>query len=184
MPWPRRSRPRQVLPRHRWTGQSRAQRLWQALKWWLGAAALVLGCWLLARTWTAPAEPQSVEQVTGPVTRCGPGASANCVVDGDTVHIGTRRIRVNGIDAPETHPARCPEEARLGEAATGKLLELLQQGPFVISGPVQVAHDEYGRELRTLSRPRRDGTVQSIADDMVASGTARRYDHGARQPWC
>lgn len=182
MPWPRRSR--SVLPRHRWLGISRARRFWNGLKWWLGAALLVLGCWWLARSWTVPDEPQSVEQVSGPITRCGPGAAINCVVDGDTIHLGTRRIRVNGIDAPETHPARCAEEARLGEEATRHLLELLQQGPFLISGPLQIAHDEYGRELRTLSRPRRDGTVQSIADDMVASGTARRYDHGARQPWC
>ncbi|WP_140420559.1 thermonuclease family protein [Novosphingobium sp. B 225] len=182
MPWPRRKS--HVLPPHRWQGLSRGARFWRSLKPWLGTAIVVAVCWYLARSWNVPAEPQSIEQVTGRFTRCGPGAAINCVVDGDTIHIGTRRIRVNGIDAPETHPARCAEEARLGEAATGRLLELLQQGPFLLSGPQTIAHDEYGRELRTLSRPRRDGTVQAIADDMVASGFARRYDRGAREPWC
>jgi len=98
--------------------------------------------------------------------------------------IGQRTIRVIGIDAPEIHPARCAEEARLGEAAAQRLLELVNQGPFTLAGPEPVVHDEYGRELRHLLRARPDGLVQSLADDMVASGTARAYLRGPRVPWC
>src|SRR5688500_19031999 len=44
---------------------------------------------------------------------CHSGGGTNCVVDGDTIWLGGERIRVSDIDAPETHPPRCPEEERL-----------------------------------------------------------------------
>ena len=141
--------------------------------------------------------PVSRASSTASVTPAGPPPAGGIVVHPQHHPAITRRgrrvptvapVEVEQIDRERGErrdgELRCAEEARLGEEATRHLLELLQQGPFLISGPLQIAHDEYGRELRTLSRPRRDGTVQSIADDMVASGTARRYDHGARQPWC
>lgn len=185
MSWPRRrSSYGRVLPTHRWQGLTRWQRFRRALRPWLYTAALVLACTLLARRWADPAPPQSVELVSAPFTRCGPGAAANCVIDGDTIHIGTRRIRVQGIDAPEMHPPRCQQEQALGEQAADRLLALIRQGPFSLTGTDPVARDEYGRELRVLSRTRPDGSVQSFADDMVASGMARRYERGARQPWC
>ena len=65
-----------------------------------------------------------------------------------------------------------------------RLLDLLNQGPFVLAAPGANAHDGYGRELRHVLRGRADGSVQSIADDMVASGAARAYQRGARLPWC
>lgn len=40
-------------------------------------------------------------------------------IDGDTFGIGGQRIRIIGIDAPEIHPPRCLDEARLGLAAQG-----------------------------------------------------------------
>ncbi len=188
MAWPRRRNDfGRVLPTSRWQGQSRWRRLWAALKWWLGAALLVALCWyFLADTRigpeTMPEGPS--EQVRGPFVRCGKGRAAGCVIDGDTLQIGNRTIRVIGIDAPEIHPSRCAEEARLGEAAAQRLLELVNQGPFTLAGPDPVVHDEYGRELRHLLRARPDGSVQSLADDMVASGTARAYLRGPRVPWC
>lgn len=185
MSWPRRrSSYGRILPTHRWQGLTRWQRFRQTLRPWLYTAALVLACTLLARRWAAPAPPQSVELITGVFTRCGPGAATNCVIDGDTINVGTRRIRVQGIDAPELHPPRCPEEQDLGEQAAERLLALIRQGPFTLTGADPVARDEYGRELRVLSRNRPDGSVQSFADDMVASGTVRRYERGPRQPWC
>src|SRR5438128_1931962 len=54
------------------------------------------------------------------------------VIDGDTFDLNGTRIRVAGIDAPETHPSRCPEEAALGAAATQKLAELLRGRPLWI----------------------------------------------------
>ena len=46
---------------------------------------------------------------------CSIGGGTNCVVDGDTFWIGGEKVRIAGIDAPETHPPRCDDEARLGE---------------------------------------------------------------------
>ena len=197
---PRRSDYGRVLPAHRWQGISRARRFWRALRPWLGTALLiaVTGYWFGGPQRIVPTAVPTVlpsvmpsvmpggagEVIAGPFSRCGTGRAANCVIDGDTVVIGRRIIRVMGIDAPETHPARCPQEAQLGEAATLQLLALVNQGPFTLAGPVPPARDEYGRELRRLLRGRADGSVQVLADDMVASRSARAYLRGPRQPWC
>jgi len=123
------------------------------------------------------------ERVSEHFTRCGPGRGHACVIDGDTFKLGNRKVRIIGIDAPETHPARCPEEARLGEAATAKLQELLNQGPFTMTGRIDDTTDRYGRDLRAVERKRADGTTQSIAAEMRASGLAHRY-LGFKIGWC
>lgn len=124
------------------------------------------------------------EKIEGSFTRCGPGRGTFCVVDGDTFKLGERKIRLIGIDAPEVHPARCEAEAKQGEAATAELQRLLNQGPFVMTGRIDGPQDKYGRELRAVTRTLPDGSTQSIAEDMVKSGTARDYIGGLRQNWC
>ena len=119
------------------------------------------------------------EQISAHFTRCGPGRGNACVVDGDTFKLGKRKIRIIGIDAPETHPARCADEARLGEQATARLQELLNQGPFEMVAPVYGKQDRYGRDLRSIRRGDR-----SIADAMRESGLAHRYLGGFKQGWC
>jgi len=106
------------------------------------------------------------------------------VVDGDTFKLGERTVRVLGIDAPEIHPSLCPAEAQLGEQATATLQRLLNQGPFIMTGRVNDLHDKYGRDLRALTRKRPDGSTQSIAEDLLASDTVRRYLGGLRGGWC
>jgi endonuclease YncB( thermonuclease family) len=99
------------------------------------------------------------------------------VVDGDTVWIQGERIRIADIDAPETHPPRCAEEARLGSAATERLQTLLNQGPVTL----EIADrdtDRYGRKLRIITRG-----GQSLGAQLVDEGLARRWI-GRRQPWC
>jgi endonuclease YncB( thermonuclease family) len=98
------------------------------------------------------------------------------VIDGDTFDLNGTRIRVAGIDAPETHPARCPREAALGAAATEKLAELLRRKPLWISGE---KIDRYGRSVRTVRTAGED-----VADAMIGSGLARNYDGKLRSPWC
>ena len=183
----RRPAARPVLPAHRWNGESRLRRFWNALRWWLATAVLVAALWYyLGGTRTAPMRiPEGPREVLkGPFTRCGRGRAITCVVDGDTIMVGQRSVRVIGIDAPEIHPPRCPDEAQKGEAAAQGLLALLNQGPVTLAGPVPPVHDEFGRELHHLLRARADGSVQSLADDMVTSGLARPYLRGARDPWC
>lgn len=178
-----------VLPTHRWQGRSRLRRLWDALKWWLATALLVGVLWyFLGGTQRIGPEqlppPSSAEMIQPPFTRCGRGRAANCVVDGDTIMVGQRTIRVIGIDAPEIHPPRCPDEAAKGEAAANELLRLANQAPLTLAGPQPPVRDEYGRELRHLLRARADGTVQSLADDLVAGQFVRPYLRGPRDPWC
>jgi micrococcal nuclease len=98
------------------------------------------------------------------------------VIDGDTFDLNGERIRVAGIDAPETHPARCPREAALGTAATQKLAELLRGRPLWISG---LKTDHWGRAVAVV---RVNG--QDVADAMIGSGLARNYDGKQRQGWC
>jgi len=98
------------------------------------------------------------------------------VIDGDTFDLNGTRIRVAGIDAPETHPARCPEEAALGAAATRKLAELLRGRPLWVSG---LKTDRYGRAVAIVRVGGED-----VADAMIGAGLARNYDGKPRQGWC
>ena len=185
-PFRRRTSSGPVLPQHRWLGVSRRKRVWFALRPWLLLTGLLL---LWAYLDPALVEPPAFlsakpEKVQGNFTRCGLGRGSFCVIDGDTIKLGERKVRIVGIDTPETHPAGCPEEARLGEAATNDLLRLVNQGPFQMVGRLGDPKDRYGRDLRSLSRTRRDGSVQSIAEEMLASDHARRYLGGLRGGWC
>lgn len=185
-PFRRRQQPGPVLPAHRWQGISRGRRLWSALGPWL-LLAIVLLLWMALDP--ALVEPPAIlsgepEKVSGQFTRCGPGRGTFCVVDGDTIKLGERKIRIVGIDAPELHPSLCAEEARLGEAASADLQRLLNQGDFVMIGRIGGARDYYGRELRALERNRPDGSVQSVAEDLLTSGHVRRYLGGLRGGWC
>jgi endonuclease YncB( thermonuclease family) len=123
------------------------------------------------------------ERVAHRFTPCGRGRGHACVIDGDTFKLGKRKIRIVGIDAPETHGANCPEEARLGQAATVTLMRLLNQGPFTMTGRIDDMTDRYGRELKVVTRTRPDGSIQSIAEEMRASGLAHRYV-GRKTSWC
>ena len=126
----------------------------------------------------------AAERVDAQFTRCGPGRGHACVIDGDTFKLGDRKVRIIGIDAPETHPARCDEEARLGEAATARLQQLLNQGSFTMAAPAYGGKDRYGRDLRVITRQGPDGAEQSIASEMRATGLAHRYLGGFKSGWC
>lgn len=108
---------------------------------------------------------------------CHSGGGRNCVVDGDTFWFAGEKYRVADIDTPETHPARCAEEAALGEAATGRLRQWLNGGAFTLESPGRDT-DRYGRKLRIVTR---NGT--SVGSVLVAEGLARPWE-GRRRPWC
>ena len=177
-----------VLPSRRWRGEPPPKRgnwLGTMRPWFL--LTVLIGLWTGLGVETLeplPGLSSTPEQVTGQFIRCDAGRSGFCVVDGDTFRLGARRIRVLGIDAPETHPARCPAEAAKGDAATDVLLALLNRGPFTMTGRINDMADQYGRDLRALSRTRPDGIVQSFAADLIATGSVRRYLGGPRAGWC
>ena len=108
---------------------------------------------------------------------CHTGGGTNCVVDGDTLWLGGEKIRVADIDAPETHEPRCAAEQTLGDRATRRLRELLNNGAVSLQ-PIDRDEDKYGRKLRIVLV---DG--QSVGERLVGEGLARRYA-GGRRPWC
>lgn len=108
---------------------------------------------------------------------CHGGGGSNCVVDGDTFWFSGEKYRIADIDTPETHPARCAEEAALGEAATDRLRDWLNDGAFTLKSTGRDT-DRYGRKLRV---PMRDG--ESVGSVLVDEGLARRWE-GRRRPWC
>lgn len=108
---------------------------------------------------------------------CHSGGGTDCVVDGDTFWIHGTKIRIADIDAPETHPSRCPREAELGNAATRRLQQLLSAGPISLEVADRDA-DKYGRKLRIVMRG-----GKSIGAMLVDEGLAREWT-GRREPWC
>lgn len=108
---------------------------------------------------------------------CHAGGGTNCVVDGDTFWMHGEKVRVADIDAPETHPSRCPSEAKLGKAATQRLQALLNAGPIELAQADRDT-DRYGRKLRIVARG-----GESLGDQLVREGLARPWT-GRRQPWC
>jgi endonuclease YncB( thermonuclease family) len=114
----------------------------------------------------------------GDFTLCSHANRTNCVVDGDTIRYNGTIIRIEGIDAPETHRAKCESEKALGMRATRRLLELVNLGPFEIVHKGKRDTDKYGRKLRVLERNGR-----SFGDILIAEGLARRWE-GRQRSWC
>lgn len=108
---------------------------------------------------------------------CHVGGGRNCVVDGDTFYLQGDKVRIAGIDAPETHPPRCAYEAELGGRATERLRELLNSGAVTMTG-IDRDRDRYGRLLRNVAV---DGA--DVGQAMVSAGVARKYGSG-RRGWC
>ena len=121
--------------------------------------------------------PAPADRIARSFGYCHTGGGINCVVDGDTFWIDRTKVRIADIDAPETHPSRCAEEARLGSAATGRLQQLLNAGPFTLV-PIDRDTDRYGRKLRIVTRG-----GNSLGGMLVAEGLARPWI-GHREPWC
>ncbi|SEH13708.1 nuclease homologue [Sphingopyxis sp. YR583] len=108
---------------------------------------------------------------------CHSGSGSNCVVDGDTFWFAGEKYRIADIDTPETHPARCAEEAALGEAATGRLQLWLNDGAFTLEQADRDT-DRYGRKLRIVTRG-----GMSVGSVLIDEGLARPWE-GRRRPWC
>lgn len=108
---------------------------------------------------------------------CHSGGGRNCVVDGDTFWFAGDKYRIADIDTPETHPARCAEEAALGDAATARLDKWLNDGAFSMESAGRDV-DQYDRKLRIVTRG-----GESVGSVLVAAGVARPWE-GRRRPWC
>jgi len=101
----------------------------------------------------------------------------NCIVDGDTFWYHGDKIRIADINAPEASNPQCHAEARLAARATGRLYDLLNDGPFTLE-EIDRDKDRYGRLLRNVTR---DG--ESLGTKLVRAGLAEEW-RGYRRSWC
>ena len=127
---------------------------------------------------SAPASwPGGRIRAEGAFGLCHEGGGRNCVVDGDTVWIAGEKVRIAGIDAPETHEFQCPEEAALGRRAALRLQALLNGGPLTATAADR-NRDPNGRQLRNIAVNGRD-----VGKTLVAEGLVREYG-GRKKGWC
>ena len=127
--------------------------------------------------WINPAAQPPSAPVVAHFDYCKWGGGTNCVVDGDTFYLNGAKVRIAGIDAPETHDYRCQSELELGERAARQLQALLNSGAVTMTG-IDRDRDVYGRLLRNVSV-----NGQHVGEALMSGGVARAYA-GGRRPWC
>ena len=104
------------------------------------------------------------------------------VIDGDTASMwcddrGIRSVRFTGYDTPELHNPSCLKEFAMAVQAKWQLRLVLWRGSRIEAR--HLGTDRYGRDLKAIFV---DGTL--LADQMVHTGLARRYDGSIRRGWC
>lgn len=162
-----------------WQSRRRVRRWWRRWRW-LPVLTLMLaaGWWMRGQGWF----DGEWEEVARPFPVCGSSSRASgCVIDGDTLAIGTRRVRLTGYDAPELDGA-CQAERTKAREAQAELSRWLSAAPFELEhAEGEAPRDQYGRELREA---RRDG--QSLADHMIARRLGRDDSFASRRAeyWC
>lgn len=104
------------------------------------------------------------------------------LVDGDTIKIGRKTIRIVEIDTPETYKPRCEQELVKGLAAKQRLRELLDSGDITYEA---TGTDRY---RRTLAHVYAGGV--NVGSSLIAEGYALPYRPGANaklerlRAWC
>lgn len=120
------------------------------------------------------------EALAGPVS-----AVVERIVDGDTIDVRahiwlgqslTVRVRIDGVDAPETR-SNCSDERHLATAARDYLMRRLLNKEITL---LRVVYDKFGGRVRAEISDA-DG---DIARALIAEGLARPYHGERRQPWC
>lgn len=117
-----------------------------------------------------PARPEATPRPT-PRPGGAPDIAGNAeVIDGDTLRIGDRKIRIHGIDAPERAQACCDGSGvgyACGDRAT-EYMEGLVGGHLV--GCVQTDTDKYGRMVAVCEAASLD-----LGYEMVRAGWALAF---------
>ena len=110
---------------------------------------------------------------------CGERSSMGCVIDGDTVMLGKRKIRLTGYNAPEL-AGECAAESALAKRSREALRDWLNSDAFELSGGGDPPFDQYGRELREAKRG-----DEALADHMIDRSLAQESGWGfIRGGWC
>jgi endonuclease YncB( thermonuclease family) len=148
---------------------------------WFGVAGVVLFALIIACVTvgfsaitghgdSAGAKPVNVDQFG----RCDVGDQPNCVIDGETIQIAGKTVKIAGIEAPKIRSAGCAQEAERGGEAVEGLLAILNGGPVAAAGDVR----EPDGQVRTKVEV--DGRDVGVA--MINAGLARTY--GSDPSWC
>ncbi|MCP5395179.1 MAG: thermonuclease family protein [Sphingomonadaceae bacterium] len=133
--------------------------------------------------WQLPSSGGDWQESSTRFTLCGEKGSGQCVIDGDTLAIGRRKVRLAGYDAPELDGA-CEAERKLAQRAKAELRDWLNAAPYALDGGDDPPRDKYGRELRSARRMV-DGKEEWLADHMIGAGLARDNGWGAGPArWC
>jgi len=123
------------------------------------------------------AAPGASDRESASFARCSGPVRRTCVVDGDTFWYRGTKIRIADINTPEIGEPACPAEARRGAAATRRMTQLLNAGPFSLERTERDT-DRYGRALRIVTR-----RGDSLGATLVAEGLAEQWQ-GRRGSWC
>jgi micrococcal nuclease len=105
------------------------------------------------------------------------------VIDGDTFAVGRERIRLLGVDAPETRDARCEQERIAGYRTKSRAVELVRFGGVIDTR--RQGQDPFGRTLAHIVIDGRD-----LGDQLVREKLALPYRSGAEAKavrmahWC
>ncbi len=147
-----------ITRRERRVQQSR--RIATAITVLLGAGVALLALrWCFAEFLNPPAEPFAAQPTVVKV------------IDGDTIDVrigrSTTRIRLLGIDTPETKDPRKPVQC-FGPEASRRTAELLPKGTIVHLEPDRETHDVFGRTLAYVHRS--DGLFVNLS--LVTDGFA------------
>lgn len=114
---------------------------------------------------SAPAASESASLIPGEKIQ------VTKVIDGDTFEIlGGARVRMLGIDTPETKDPRRSVEC-FGKEASNKTRQLLE-GKVVILQKDISEKDKYKRKLRYVYLPLQDGKLLFVNDYLVREGYA------------
>lgn len=110
---------------------------------------------------------------------CSGSVRINCLVDGDTIWIEGKKLRMEGYDTPEPTSQICGGQAEvaLAHKATERALELLNTKPWTIKYSGEI--DNTGtRELVTISVDGRD-----LGEILIEERLARKWPDGP-EFWC
>jgi len=105
---------------------------------------------------------------------CGRSGLNNCVADGNTFWMKGVKMKLAGIDVPQTDGARCMEERARGFTAKVRLRDMLNSGGFQVAS---------AGGLRDGGEARLSRSGVSFADQLVREGLARRAG-AANRSWC
>jgi micrococcal nuclease len=125
-------------------------------------------------TFTVIGDDPAADARAAQFDQCYNAQGPNCVLDGDTIYVGSKQVEIAGIEAPSIADARCPVEHDRGVTAAVGLAELLNSGRVTIGAATR---DPSGRAVRKVEVKGRD-----VATTMINQSLAR--EAGSSPSWC